>query len=57
MEQETNKSENTAALNLLIREWDGHVTRMYAEILFKISRNNIPPGRRSTGRRKKDGAT
>jgi len=31
------------------REWDQHVTRMNAERLVKISRDNIPVGRRSTG--------
>ena len=31
------------------REWDEQVTRMDAEILFKISRDNIPAGRRSPG--------
>ena len=29
--------------------WDQHVKRMDAERLFKISRNNIPAGRRSPG--------
>ena len=29
------------------REWDEHVTRMDAERLNKISRDNIPPKRRS----------
>ena len=27
------------------REWDQHVTRLDAERLFKISRENIPAGR------------
>ena len=31
------------------REWDEHVTRMYIEIVVKISRDNIPVGRRSPG--------
>ena len=31
------------------REWDKHVTRMDAEVLVKISRDNIPVGRRSPG--------
>ena len=31
------------------REWDEHVTRMYTERLVKISRDNIPAGRRSPG--------
>ena len=31
------------------REWDGHVTRMDSEKLVKISRENIPSGRRSPG--------
>ena len=31
------------------REWDQHVTRMDAERLVKISRDNIPAGRRSPG--------
>jgi hypothetical protein len=34
------------------REWDQHVTRMGAERLVKISRNNIPTGR-SPGRPKR----
>ena len=29
------------------REWDQHVTRMDAERLVKISRDNIPVGKRS----------
>ena len=33
------------------REWDAHVTRMDAERLVKISRDNIPVGR-SPGRQK-----
>ena len=33
-------------------EWDEHVTRMDAERLVKISRDNIPAGRRSPGRPK-----
>ena len=37
------------------REWDEHVTRMDAERLFKISRENIPVGRRSPGDPKKMG--
>jgi hypothetical protein len=32
------------------REWDEHVTRMNAERLVKISRDNIPAGRRFSGR-------
>ena len=35
------------------REWDQHVTRMDAEKLVKISRDNIPVGRRSPGRPKR----
>ena len=35
------------------KEWDEHITRMDAEILLKISRDNIPAGRRSLGRRKR----
>ena len=35
------------------REWDQHVTRMDAERLFKISRDNVPAGRRSPGRPKR----
>ena len=35
------------------REWDQHVTRMDAESLFKISRDNIPAGRVSPGRPKR----
>ena len=35
------------------REWDQHVTRMDAERLVKISRDNIPAGRRSPGRPKR----
>ena len=31
------------------REWDQHVTRMDAERLVKISRDNIPTRRRSPG--------
>ena len=34
-------------------EWDDHVTRMDAERLVKISRDNIPAGRRSPGRPKR----
>ena len=32
------------------KEWDEHVTRMDAERLVKISRDNIPAGKRSPGR-------
>ena len=39
------------------REWDEHITRMDTEGLVKISRDNIPAGRRSPGRPRKDGAT
>ena len=35
------------------REWDEHVTRMDAERLVKISRDNIPVGRRSPRRPKR----
>jgi len=35
------------------REWDEHVTRVNAERLVKISRYNIPAGRRSPGRPKR----
>ena len=31
------------------REWNEYVTEMDAERLIKISRNNIPAGRRSPG--------
>ena len=37
----------------LRREWDQHVTRMIAERLVKISRDNIPAGRRSPERPKR----
>ena len=33
------------------REWDEHITRMDAERLVKISKDNVPAGR-SPGRRK-----
>ena len=39
------------------REWDQHVTRMDAEKLVKISRDNIPVGRRSQDALTEDGAT
>ena len=35
------------------REWDKDATRMDSEGVVKISRNNIPPGRRSRGRPKR----
>ena len=35
------------------REWDERVTRMDAERLVKISRDNIPAGRRSPGHPKR----
>ena len=35
------------------REWDKHLTRLDAERLVKISRDNIPAGRRSPGRPKR----
>ena len=35
------------------REWDQHVTRMDAERLVKISRDNIHVGRRSLGHPKR----
>jgi hypothetical protein len=35
------------------REWDEHLTRMDAERSAKISRDNIPAGRRSPGRSKR----
>ena len=35
------------------REWNEHVTRMDAERLVKISRDNIPAGRSSPGRPKR----
>ena len=38
-------------------KWDEHVTRMDAERLVKISRDNIPAGRRSPDALKKGGAT
>ena len=38
------------------REWHEHVTRIDAEILIKISRDNIPAGG-SPKRPKEDGAT
>jgi hypothetical protein len=31
------------------REWDDHVTRMNVERFVKISRDNVPAGRRSPG--------
>ena len=36
------------------REWDQYVIRTDAERLVKISRDNIPVGRRSPGRPKKN---
>ena len=39
------------------RKWDEHVRRMDADILVKISKENIPAGKRSPGRPKTDGAT
>ena len=38
-------------------EWDQHVTRMDAERLVKISRDNIPVGRRSLGSARRSRAT
>ena len=38
-------------------EFDQHVTRIYDERLVKITRDNIPVGRRFPGRPKEDGAT
>ena len=35
------------------REWDEHVTRMIAERLVKISKDNIPAGRWSPGHPKR----
>ena len=35
------------------REWDEHVTRMNSKRLDKISRDNIPAGRRSPGHPKR----
>ena len=35
------------------RQWDQHITRMEAERLIKIPRDNIPAGRRSPGRPKR----
>ena len=35
------------------REWVEHVARMDADRLVKISRDNIPAGRRSQGRPKR----
>ena len=35
------------------RKWDEHVTRMDAERLVKISRDDIPAGRGSPGRPKR----
>jgi hypothetical protein len=35
------------------REWDQHVTRMNPERLVKISRDNMPVGRRSPGHPKR----
>jgi hypothetical protein len=32
------------------REWDEHVTKKDAEKLVKLSRDNIPAGKRSPGR-------
>ena len=40
-----------------IREWDEHVTRMDAERIVKITKDNIPARRRSPGRPKEDGVT
>jgi hypothetical protein len=34
------------------RKWDEYVTRMYAERLVKISRENIPAGRSSRLKRR-----
>ena len=34
-------------------EWDKHVTRIHAERVVKISRDNIAAGKRSPGRPKK----
>jgi hypothetical protein len=34
-------------------KWDEHLERMDAERIVKISRDNIPAGRRSLGRQKK----
>jgi hypothetical protein len=34
-------------------EWDQHVTRMEAQRLVKIEKDNIPVGRRSAGRPKR----
>ena len=39
------------------REWNEHITRKDAERLVKISRDNIPAGRRSPGHPKEDGVT
>ena len=35
------------------RDWEGHATRMDAKRLVKISRDNIPAGRRSLGGQKR----
>ena len=35
------------------REWDEHVTTMYAERLVKIPMDNIPAGKGSPGRPKR----
>jgi hypothetical protein len=35
------------------REWDEHITRLDAEKLIIISRDNIPTGRSSPGRPKR----
>ena len=40
-----------------MRERDEHVTRMDAERLVKISRDNVPAGRRSPGRLNEDKVT
>ena len=46
-----NKSDNLIQpINEWVEiQWNEHVTRMNAERLVKISRDNIPAGRRSPG--------
>ena len=44
---------NTEGMKMRRREWDKHVTRMDAERLVNISRDNITIGRSSPGRPKR----
>ena len=47
--QQIRESYDIQSINVLVergrREWDEHVTRMNAERIVKISRDNIPAGR------------